>query len=233
MPRLTREIVLDCYHSFPFENHPLWVSIIKGQLSYDQILRAEQQHFIRSNVGRFIREKAARESEFVSISAHKLLMETYREECTEDDSGPSHVDLIRRLLRVGGISDADIDKAEPTPGNIASIAIYKSIGDRGPLHHMIGAGAVEYYYSLLSPKIYHAYIEHYHMTPEQAETYRIHGPMDMEHAERALSIIDEETVQNNSLEIKNAVRDAFVATSLHYDGMLQAALGTSDYWNGK
>jgi hypothetical protein len=29
------------------------------------------------------------------------------------------------------------------------------------------------------------------------------------------------------------VRDAFVATSLHYDGMLQAATGEISYWNGR
>jgi len=34
-------------------------------------------------------------------------------------------------------------------------------------------------------------------------------------------------------EIELSVRDAFVATSLHYDGMLQAATGLMTYWSGR
>jgi hypothetical protein len=57
--------------------------------------------------------------------------------------------------------------------------------------------------------------------------------MDQEHAERALSILDEPYVQDNAESILLAVRDAFVATSLHYDGMFQAATGSTEYWSGK
>jgi pyrroloquinoline quinone (PQQ) biosynthesis protein C len=155
-----------------------------------------------------------------------------QEECTEDETGPSHVDLIKRFLLIGGMSEGDIAAATPTPGNSAAIAMYKDITDRGPLHHMIGAGAVEYFYSGLSPKIFEAYVGRYGFTEEQAETYRIHGPMDRVHAQRALEILEEAAVQQQAGSIALAVRDAFVATSLHYDGMLQAALGNSKYWDG-
>jgi hypothetical protein len=57
--------------------------------------------------------------------------------------------------------------------------------------------------------------------------------MDREHAERALAILDESVVIANAGAIDLAVRDAFVATSLHYDGMLQAALGNTEYWSGR
>lgn len=233
LSRITRDDILDLYHLFPFERHPLWLSIIAGELSLEQILLAEQQHYIRSNIGRHFRKKAMEDAREVSQRAHLLLYETYKEECTDDETGPSHVELIKRLLTRGGIDETVLDTVPATPGNSAAIALYKDIGERGPLHHMIGAGAVEYFYSDLSPKIYDAYTKIYGMDGEQAETYRIHGPMDREHAERALSLIDDPLVLNDSSEILRAVRDAFVATSLHYDGMLQAARNNTQYWSGR
>lgn len=205
---------------------------MEGTLHVDQIIRAEIQHFIRSSRGKAFRERAAKESKNISKRAHTLLMETYKEECT-DERGPSHVRLIEQFLREAGVSADTLAGAQPTPGNAAAIALYKDITDRGPLHHMIGAGAVEFFYSGLSPRIFEAYTTRYPITEAQAETYRIHGPMDKEHAERALSVLDEPYVQGNSESILSAVRDAFVATSLHYDGMYQAATGTTSYWSGK
>ncbi|MCJ2054456.1 iron-containing redox enzyme family protein [Methylobacterium sp. J-070] len=173
------------------------------------------------------------EAREISHRAYLLLSETYKEECTDDESGPSHVDLIKRLLVRGGVDPTTLDQTPMTPGNSAAIALYKEIGDRGPLYHMIGAGAVEYYYSELSPKIFEAYTTIYGMDSDQAETYQLHGPMDKEHAERALSLVDDPLVYNDAGEVLRAVRDAFVATSLHYDGMLQAATGTIQYWSGR
>jgi pyrroloquinoline quinone (PQQ) biosynthesis protein C len=222
---VNRQNVLGYYSLFPFEKHPYWTGVLEGRFTKSQILNAEIQHFIRSNIGREFRRRAAEEAKAISERAHTLLHETYREECT-DECGTNHLGLIRQFLNIGGISDHELAVAVPTPGNAAAIALYKEITDRGPLHHMIGAGAVEFYYSSLSPKIFEAYIGRYNFTAKQAETYRIHGPMDREHAERALSILGESYVQANSESIMLAVRDAFVATSLHYDGMLQAAVGS-------
>jgi hypothetical protein len=71
------------------------------------------------------------------------------------------------------------------------------------------------------------------MSDAQAETYRIHGPMDAEHAERAFEILDHAVDLHGWTAVEESVRDAFVATSLHYDGMLQAATGELVYWNGR
>jgi hypothetical protein len=98
---------------------------------------------------------------------------------------------------------------------------------------MLGAGAVEFYYCQLSPAIFKAYTSIYGMTEFQAETYKIHGPMDHTHAERAFAVLDEAVALHGLQSIEEAVRDAFVATSLHYDGMLQAATGDFGYWNGR
>ena len=233
MSNLTREEVLAFYNLMPFEHHPLWKMVLAGELTSEQVLAAEEQHFIRSNVGRHFRRRAAEEARSVSDLAYKLLSETYSEECLDDDTGPSHVELIKRLLLIGGLSEERLAGAIPTAGNAAAIALYKDIGERGPLHHMIGAGAVEYYYSQLSPKILGAYKAYYGMSDYQAETYAIHGPMDREHAERALAVLDEQAVSEQADSIRIAVRDAFFATSLHYDGMLQAALGRTTYWSGQ
>jgi pyrroloquinoline quinone (PQQ) biosynthesis protein C len=211
---IDRIAVLEFYNLFPFEHHPYWQGVLEGTFKLDQIVRAEIQHFIRSNLGQEFRRRAAEESRMVSIKAHRLLMETYKEECT-DERGPSHLSLIESFLRKAGVSNEELTNAVPTPGNSAAVALYKDITDRGPLHHMIGAGAVEFFYSQLSPRIFTAYTTHYPITEAQAETYQIHGPMDREHAERALSILDEPYVQSHSKSILSAVRDAFVATSLY------------------
>jgi hypothetical protein len=85
---------------------------------------------------------------------------------------------------------------------------------------------------MLAPEIHDVYTSKYGMTTEQAETYRIHGPMDQVHADRALAILDEAVNLLGWELIERSVRDAFVATSLHYDGMLQAANGRLVYWDG-
>lgn len=120
----------------------------------------------------------------------------------------------------------------PTPANAAAIALYRDIGSRGAGCHMLGAGAVEFYYCKLSPEIFDAYTRKYGMSEDQAETYRIHGPMDSEHAERAFAVLDDAVTLHGWSLVETSVRDAFVATSLHYDGMLHAATGQLTYWNG-
>lgn len=162
----------------------------------------------------------------------EALLKTYLEECTSDSSGPSHLDLIGRLLLVAGLTQSEIDAAQLSPGNIAAIAIYRDISTRGAGCHLLGAGAVEHYYSDLSPRIFEAYTNQYGMSAEQAETYRLHGPMDKEHGSRAFSVLEAAIQAHGIEEITRSVRDAFVATSLHYDGMLQAAIGKNSYWDG-
>jgi pyrroloquinoline quinone (PQQ) biosynthesis protein C len=230
--KIDRSAVLRIYDQFPFHRHPFWRGVLEGRFQRSEIVLGEVQHYIRSNIGRHFRKRAADEAKAISLKAHALLYETYREECT-DECGPSHVDLIKRFLLVEDVSEEHLGSAKTTPGNAAAIALYKDITDRGPLHHMIGAGTVEYYYSELSPQIFEAYTNRYGFSASQAETYAIHGPMDREHAERALSILDEPYVQANGDAILHAVRDAFVATNLHYDGMYQAAIGKLAYWSGE
>jgi pyrroloquinoline quinone (PQQ) biosynthesis protein C len=162
-----------------------------------------------------------------------LLFETYVEECTNSAAGPNHLDLIRRLVLGGGVTAQEIDSAQATPGNVAAIALYREITRRGAGCHMLGAGVVEHFYCQLSPQIFQAYTTLYGMSEEQAETYQLHGTMDHEHAERAFAVLDDAIELHGWETVQLSVRDAFVATSLHYDGMLQAATGCLDYWNGR
>jgi pyrroloquinoline quinone (PQQ) biosynthesis protein C len=172
-------------------------------------------------------------AEAVSPRIFERLLDTYLEECTDDASGPSHLELIQRLVCLGGVSEADIAVTAPTPGNVAAMALYREITRRGAGCHMLGAGAVEYFYCKLSPQIFEAYTTRYGMSNHQAETYRLHGPMDAEHAERAFAILDEAISLHSWETVRLSVRDAFVATSLHYDGMLHAATGELRYWDGR
>jgi pyrroloquinoline quinone (PQQ) biosynthesis protein C len=196
------------------------------------VLAAETQHYLRTAAGRQLRSRALSGSRVGDPRVFAALLRTYLEECTHDDSGPSHLELVERLLQGGGVAPSVYQAATTTPGNAAAMALYADVASRGVGCHLIGAGVVEHYYSQLCPRIFEAYTNHYGMTPGQAETYRIHGPMDAEHARRALDVLDATVALHGRELVKRSVRDAFVATSLHYDGMLQAALGRTIYWDG-
>ncbi|OFW20934.1 MAG: hypothetical protein A3H27_16600 [Acidobacteria bacterium RIFCSPLOWO2_02_FULL_59_13] len=225
--------LLDLYDSFPFEEHPLWISIMQGTLSKAQLLSAEIQHFIRTKAGRELRRDAVEKSRAQSETIFGAIIETYLEECAPAADKPSHLDLIRRLLQTGGLSNEQIESAVPTPANSAAIALYRDIALRGPACHILGAGAVEHPYSRLAPQIFDAYVLKYGFSAHAAETYSIHGPVDAEHARRAFTILDEAVEIHGWQLVEVSVRDAFVATSLHYDGMLQAATGLIEYWPGR
>jgi pyrroloquinoline quinone (PQQ) biosynthesis protein C len=227
-----KERLLRLYDLFPFHDHPLWTRVKEGSLTRDEVLAAERQHFVRTRAGQKLRATAVTQARARSEQILGLLVETYLEECT-DQRGPSHLDLIERLLVQGGLKREDVWETRPTPGNAAAIALYRDISSRGVECHMLGAGFVEHYYSQLCPSIFEAYTIRYGMTAEQAETYSIHGPMDATHADRAFQVLDEAIDLLGYDAIELAVRDAFVATSLHYDGMLQGAAGTLTYWDGK
>lgn len=225
--------LLNLYELVPFHHHPLWVAIQLGQLTYEQVIRAEVQHCIRTRAGKILREEAVTMARALSPAIFEQLLETYLEECTDDASGPSHLELIERLVLEGGYCRDQLQKAEPTPGNSAAMALYSEISRRGAGCHMLGAGAVEYYYCELSPKIFKAYTAIYKMSATQAETYRIHGPMDKTHSQRAFSVLDEAVNIHGWEAVRRSVRDAFVATSLHYDGMFHAATRKLSYWDGR
>jgi pyrroloquinoline quinone (PQQ) biosynthesis protein C len=228
-----RAKLLRLYDLFPFHHHPLWVAVKRGELSYDQIIRAEAQHWIRTRAGQSLRRAALDLAEKISPKLFEHLLETYLEECTDEKSGPSHLNLIERLVTMGGWTKANLEATVATPANAAAIALYRDIGARGAGCHMLGAGAVEFYYCRLSPEIFQAYTQRYGMSEAQAETYRIHGPLDATHAERAFAVLDEAVDLHGWALVESSVRDAFVATSLHYDGMLNAATGKQSYWNGE
>lgn len=227
-----KQRLLALHDEWPLEQHPLWRAVLDRKLSYEQVIAAEVQHYLRTKEGQQVRKAALSESKGNGSAIFSALLKIYLEECTNDKTGPSHLELIRRLVTDGGVDDQYLLHARSTPGNAAAIALYRHIASRGAGCHLIGAGAVEYYYCMLSPKIYRVYTEFYGMSDDQAETYRIHGPMDREHAEGAFAALDQAAEFHGVDAIETSVRDAFVATSLHYDGMLQAACGTKSYWSG-
>lgn len=228
-----RSKLLSLYDLLPFEEHPLWQGVLSKELTYGQVIEAEVQHYLRTKAGQPLRRNALEVAEKISPEIFEFLLQTYLEECTHDETGPSHLDLITRLLIKGGKTQSDLQRAYSTPGNAAAISLYTDIGRRGAGCHMLGAGVVEHFYSKLSPKIFNVYTDQYGMTEAQAETYKIHGPMDEEHSERAFAVLDEAVDLHGWDAIEASVRDAFVATSLHYDGMLHAATGELKYWDGK
>lgn len=227
-----KDRLLSYHDEWPLETHPFWQSVLNCEFSYEQVIAGEVQHYLRTRAGQSLRKAALGQSKGEDPAVFEALLKIYLEECTHDSTGPSHLDLIRRLVVGGGRTEEDLLTATSTPGNAAAIALYRDIATRGPGCHLIGAGAVEYFYCILSPRIYSVYTGHYMMSADQAETYRIHGPMDREHAEAAFSALDQAVRLHGVGQVEMSVRDAFIATSLHYDGMFQAATGTKAYWSG-
>jgi pyrroloquinoline quinone (PQQ) biosynthesis protein C len=225
--------LLCLYDLFPFHRHPLWLSVIRKDLTLDQVVKAECQHYLRTKAGQVLRKEAMQKCLNDSPILWGAIIETYIEECTEEDGTPTHLDLIKRMVMAKGITESDLENLKNTPGNIAAIALYSEISDRGAGCHIIGAGMVEHFYSQLCPKLFDSYTKNYGFTSYEAETYLIHGPMDQVHAQRAFDVVEEAIKIHGYNMVESSVRDAFVATSLHYDGMLQAATGQNDYWNGK
>lgn len=228
-----KDKLIALYDLFPFIEHPLWNAVRKKELSVEQIFLAEGQHYLRTKAGQVLRKDAMEKCLSLSTELWEAIIDTYLEECTEDDGTPTHLDLIKNLLFEGGYNEKKLLTLKNTPGNIAAIALYKDVSERGAGCHLIGAGIVELFYSRLCPQIYSSYTKDYKLSHKAAETYAIHGPMDQVHAERAMDVIEEAVRIHGWSLIENSVRDAFVATSLHYDGMLQAATGENKFWNGK
>lgn len=233
MRRDYKNKVLAKYDLFPFHNHPYWIGVMEGRFSLPQILRAERQHYLRTKAGQSLRKQSAQFAPSRSPRIFEAALSNYIEEVAPDARQPSHLELIERLLAIGGVTKYQLARTRLTPGNTAAIALYKDIADRGTACHLVGAGSVEFYYSELSPRIFEAYTNIYGMTAEQAETYKIHGPVDKIHAERALDVLDEAIDIHGWTLIEKSVEDAFTATSLHYDGMYQAATGSNEFWNGE
>lgn len=229
--RQFKERLLQLYELLPFHKHPLWLSVESGKLTRDQIILAERQHFLRTRAGQSVR-KSAMERAGSDPELLGAIIETYMEECT-DACGPSHLELAARLACADGSSRSTVEATETTPGNAAAIAMYESIGRRGAACHIIGAGVVEHFYSKLCPRIFDAYLNQYGFSAYESETYRLHSSQDESHADRAFSVLGHALKVHGEEVLERAVRDALVATSLHYDGMLQAALGRIEYWNGR
>src|SRR5580700_8312782 len=111
--------LLSLYDLFPFESHPMWRAVLKGQLSREQVFKAEAQHWIRTRAGRSLREQAVSVAESISPALFEQLLETYLEECT-DSAGTNHLELIERLVIMGGYTHDQLETTEPTPGNAAA-----------------------------------------------------------------------------------------------------------------
>lgn len=147
-----KQKLLAYYDLFPFENHPFWQGVLKGELSKNEIVTAERQHYLRTKAGRLLRLRAAQQAQNVSENVWTNLMSTAMEECVDTEKNPSHLELIKRLLHEGGITEEQLIMTKSTPGNSAAIALYKDIGERGSGCHLLGAGVVEHYYSPFVPK---------------------------------------------------------------------------------
>ena len=103
-----KQELLRLYDLFPFHEHPLWRAIRRKQLTYEQVIEGEVQHWIRTRAGKILRENAMKLAERLSPAIFEQLTETYLEECTDHHEGPSHLKLIECLVVEGGKSVKDL-----------------------------------------------------------------------------------------------------------------------------
>jgi hypothetical protein len=84
-----KQELLALYEEFPFERHPLWRSVLKGELTIAQVIAAEVQHCIRTRAGQALRKDALASAQALSPQLFAMLLETYLEECTQSSSSAS------------------------------------------------------------------------------------------------------------------------------------------------
>src|SRR5215213_1364074 len=48
--------LLKLYDLFPFHRHPLWLAIINKELTLEQVIQAECQHYLRTKAGQRLRK---------------------------------------------------------------------------------------------------------------------------------------------------------------------------------
>jgi hypothetical protein len=62
------------YDLFPFHEHPLWRAVRGGNLSFEQVIKAEAQHWLRTRTGQSLRRAALDAVQQISPAIFQLLL---------------------------------------------------------------------------------------------------------------------------------------------------------------
>jgi len=217
---MLRERLLSQYDAFPFRAHPYWRAVADGTLLHPQVAAAEHQHLLQA--------RAAGECErrsYLGVAgehAFTLFLDQYLDALSSVDSA----DQLAVL-------SASIQSSTPTPGTSASVALRADVRARGFAFYAVGFGCVSHFYAEVCANANSAYRSVYRFSDKQLGYYREHERRERARADQMLAALDELAKGLDHEALVVAVRDAVVAASLGFDGMLQAATNSRTYWGGQ
>src|SRR3569623_2000591 len=206
---MLRARLLSQYDAVPCRSQPKRRAIANGTLLHPQVAAAEHQHLLQA--------RAAGECErrsYLGVAgehAFTLFLDQYLDALSSVDSA----DQLAVL-------SASIQSSTPTPGTSASVALRADVRARGFA-----------FYAEVCANANSAYRSVYRFSDKQLGYYREHERRERARADQMLAALDELAKGLDHEALVVAVRDAVVAASLGFDGMLQAATNSRTYWGGQ
>lgn len=214
--------------------HPWFQGILTGELTREQILAGEQQHYLRGRLnGRIFGAilQAAFDGEDDEVVDFALA--NYAEEM----EGPKeHGDLMLQFLESHGMTKDEAAVVEPTPGSLAAISMLTdSVQNMSALEGLAMMSLPERWNADISAAVYPVLRDHYGFSAYAIETYRVHAIIDVGHGDRQLDLLARKVYASPQLkpDILRAIKFGVVAFNYEWDGQYQAATGQEHYhWTG-
>ena len=191
-------------------DHPLWISLLKGELSRPQVAEFLRQFSAVTLYNHFFHGPL-----YVNCPSPKWrarMAEVVWEEGTGNlySNGVPHWQLFLRLGEAFGISADEMYAAEYGPGALAVRSFLTATCARSFLEGVAATSlAGEAQVPGIAAKVSQVFIEHYGLTPEQAMFYTVHEEADRDHADAGLEFLREFAKTDMDLDlVVRTVRDA-------------------------
>lgn len=216
----------------PTMQHPWFQGLINGELTDQQILAGEQQHYLRGRLnGKIfgaILEAATRESDEEVLAIAEA---NYQEEM----GGPkTHGDLMFQFLEAHGMTQEEAAATEPMPGTMAAISMLTdSVRNMSALEGLAMMTLPERQNADVSAAVYEALKDRY--SDYAIATYKVHATVDVEHGDTQLDLLAHKVMADPSIkpQILRAIKFGLIAFKLEWDGHQQAATGNEYFhWAG-
>ncbi len=221
--------------ALPMAEHPWFQGIVEHRWSPEQIIVGAMQHYlrVRTNIIHwgYILINAATENR-----SHRLavVLENFQEEVGGDRS---HADILFQLLQEAGLSRAQADQLEPTPGTAAASETINGLClHRSALEGMAAISFVESQHggaAGVAARVYRELTGFYGCSARAAETYHRHAEQDVGHGGRQIAAIRQHATDAAMQErVRRAVQLGVTAYTLEWDGHVQAMTGRREFWPG-
>ncbi len=212
-----------------FANSPWFKAIFNGDLTKEQIIRGEIQHYlrVRSN-SRFLGNLVASAEEQWDHKTFEIARENYKDEMCEKRS---HSDLMYAILKDAGITKEDVRKVKQTPGTIAALSMLRSASTIfSPVAQLAIFALPELQYGGrdgMAARMYNVLTEKYGFSHEAAITYHVHEFADAVHGPKQINHIIKRVEEEPELEaeVLFALEYGLIAFNYAWDGSYQAAVG--------